>query len=195
MPDERLRRWQEAVAGDREAFAEFYARHVHRVYTHCRRRLDSVEDAQDATAEVFAIAWSRPWKVTYIDGVDILPWLIVTANNVSSSHRRTSARKERSFPDAGMSAVLPDHAEKYVADQEEREMIALALSVLDSLRPKDREIIELCVMAGLRPQELAGMHGSQSAVRSRLSRALGRARTLFEDRRRGPSTTAGDGAV
>lgn len=195
VPDELFRRWEEAAGGDRQAFAEFYRRHVHRVYTLCRRRLRSVEDAQDATTEVFAIAWARPWKVTYIEGADILPWLLVTASNVSSSHLRKIARRERPFPDAGIPQLMPDHAEEYSDDQAERHRIALALSVLDALRPKDREIIELCVMAGLKPQQLAGAQGSQGAIRTRLSRALGRARKLYEAKRSAMCQATEGGAV
>jgi RNA polymerase sigma-70 factor (ECF subfamily) len=74
----------------------------------------------------------------------------------------------------------PDVAAAIVEqDALEREQ-ALALSVLSTLRPKDREIIELCVLHGLSPAAIAAEIGvSASTLRNRLARALTRARRAY----------------
>lgn len=172
--------WEQAAAGDGEMFAVFYKRHADRVFAHCYSRVGSRVDAEDLTAQVFEIAWRRRTHVHVDDEADILPWLLATANNLVSEHRRGITKLRRLVGRLLPIDDEPDHA-TILAEREELDCeLALAVTVLRTLRAADREVIELCILHGLSPSAAARATGtSASTMRSRLARALVRARGLY----------------
>jgi RNA polymerase sigma-70 factor (ECF subfamily) len=162
------------------AFAVFYERHAGRVFAHCHSRIDCRADAEDLTARVFEIAWRRRCQVRVDADADILPWLLVTANHVISEHHRSTTRVLRLLRRLPPLEFEPDHATT-LADRDELDHeLALAMAVLRALRPVDREIIELCILDGLSPTAVANETGTPaSTMRTRLARALVRARRLY----------------
>ena len=172
--------WSKAVLGDGAAFATFYERHADRVFAHCFVRVGSRIDAEDLTAQVFEIAWRRRADVWVDESADILPWLLVTANNLVSGHYRTVSRMWGLAKRLPAIESEPDHATT-LADRDELDReLALAMTVLAALRPADREVIELCVIDGLSPTAAARATGtSASTMRTRLARALSRARGKY----------------
>lgn len=171
--------WAEAAAGDGAVFAQFYQRHADRVFSHCYRRLGSREDAEDLVAEVFAATWRHRGRVMPHDEVDILPWLLTTANNLLRHHHRSVTRARRLLQAVPRDELIPDFSDDIVEqDANDRTMRTITV-VLDLLRAADREIIGLCVLDGLRPADLAATTGEPAGtVRARLSRALTRARRI-----------------
>lgn len=183
--------WVEAVQGDGPAFALFYERHADRVFAHCFSRLGFRIDAEDLTAQVFEIAWRRRADVRVDESADILPWLLATANNLIAGHHRAAARRWGLIRRLPPIEREPDHAAT-LADRDELDReLALAKTVLQALRPADREVIELCVMHGLSPTAAAMATGtSPSTMRTRLARALARARAKYRS-----ETSRADGVV
>jgi len=172
--------WEQAVAGDHQAFATFYERHADRVFAHCLYRTGSRADAEDLTAEAFARAWHARAKVRVSAEADILPWLLVTANHLMLQQHRKAARGRRATRRLNLEDE-PDIA-AVVADRDEVEHHRRrALQVLAGLSEPDREVIELCVVNGLTPTAVAeGLHTPASTVRNRLARALRRARAAYQ---------------
>jgi RNA polymerase sigma factor (sigma-70 family) len=172
--------WEQAAAGDVSAFASFYERHADRVFAHCYSRVGSRVDAEDLTSRVFEITWRRRTQVRPDEEAGILPWLLATANNVISEHSRAVTRASMLTKRLPPVEPEPDHA-SIVADRDELDHeMRLAMIVLRELRPADRDVIELCVLHGLSPTAAARVTGaSPSTVRTRLARALVRARRLY----------------
>jgi RNA polymerase sigma factor (sigma-70 family) len=172
--------WAEAAQGDGAVFAIFYERHADRVFAHCFSRVGSRIDAEDLTAQVFEIAWRRRADVRVDESADILPWLLATANNLVAGYHRTTARRWGLIRRLPSIESEPDHATT-LSDRDELDReLALAMTVLQALRPADREVIELCVMHGLSPTAAAIAAGtSASTMRTRLARALARARGKY----------------
>jgi RNA polymerase sigma-70 factor (ECF subfamily) len=171
--------WEQAAAGNADAFATFYERHADRVFAHCVYRSGSRADAEDVTAEVFALAWRERVKVRFSAEADILPWLLTTATNLILEQQRKAARGRR----AARRVTVEDEPDiaAAIADQDELQRDQQrALRVLGELSPADREVIELCVVNGLAPSAVAvGLNAPASTIRNRLSRALGRARAAY----------------
>lgn len=71
-----------SASDDREAYAEIYRAHSSQVFTHFLQRGVARADAEDLTAEVFAIAWRRRAVVEPHPAAGMLPWLLGTANNL-----------------------------------------------------------------------------------------------------------------
>lgn len=173
--------WDRVRARDANAFAELYRRHSGRVHAHLLQRTGTVE-AEDLTAEVFVVAWRKNADIHFDEEAGMLPWLLVCANNLLRNQER-SLRRARLLLDRvppGPTAA-PDIADE-VTDTDERRRARLAVrAVLDRLADGDRDIIQLCVIQGLSPAAVAGVTGRPAGtVRSQLSRALARARSLYE---------------
>ncbi len=173
--------WSRAASGDGAAFAQFYQRHADRVFTHCYRRIGSRDDAEDLVAEVFAITWRHRDRVIPHEEVDILPWLLTTANNLLRHHYRSSVRARRLLRNIPRADSAPDISLDIVEQAATDQAMRKIASVLDRLRSGDREIIELCVIDGLTPAAVATATGEPpGTVRARLSRALARARRIYQ---------------
>jgi RNA polymerase sigma-70 factor (ECF subfamily) len=126
--------WRRAVDGDGQAFAVFYNEHADTVFGHCLRRLGSRTDAEDVTAEAFAITWRRRADISLDPDSDILAWLLTTANHLLQRHYRSSSRHRRFLERFARERTIEgvDHADG--VDQSD-EAHARALQVLDQLRP------------------------------------------------------------
>lgn len=115
-------------------FEEAFTHHHEAVLAYALRRTSSRSDAEDVTAETFAIAWRR-WDERR--GVD-LPWLYGVARKVLANTRR-SERRRRSLDDrvaTEPTAHSPDHSGAVL-------MRRTLLAALSRLSEPDREAIFL----------------------------------------------------
>jgi RNA polymerase sigma-70 factor (ECF subfamily) len=178
VPPPTIDAWTQAVAGDPDVFALFYRYYVDRVFSHCYNRLGERSDAEDLTAEVFAICWRSRQKVFFHDEAGILPWLLKTANNLLHDHHRWRTRAVRVLQRLSLQDE-PDVAAVYAEEAELAQETAEALAVLRALKPRDREIIELAVIQDLSSSAIAVVLGiPASTARNRLARALRHARDM-----------------
>ncbi len=158
--------WQSAIGGDGEAFGRVFDRHRDRVYRHSYRLVATPADADDAVAITFSEAWRRRDRVRFVDG-SILPWLLVTATNVSRNLSR-SARRYSALLDR-----LPP--EDHPGDHTDLFDEGAAHHALRGLSLDDQRVITLCVLQGLPERDAATVLGvPPGTVKSRLSRAKAR---------------------
>lgn len=168
--------WQRAADGDGQAFAEVFERHADAVYTHCRRRTDSVADAEDLTSVTFLEAWRIRERVRFIGG-SARAWLLVIATNVSRNHARAARRYRSNL------ARLP-HEQPAIDESaeamERQDVVRAVANAVSSLNRADYAVISLCDLAGLTYADAAHVLGIPiGTVRSRLSRARTRLRGLL----------------
>lgn len=89
--------WRRALDGDGEAFGRLFDAHSARVFRHARRLTSDVHDAEDVVAAAFLELWRRRRDVRTVND-SVLPWLLVTATNLSLNHGR-GLRRYRSLLD------------------------------------------------------------------------------------------------
>ena len=154
---------------ERHRFERMYADHFDTVLRYCLRRT-SREDALDAAAETFTVAWRRrsdlPWDLP-------LPWLYGVAFKVLGSQRRSSFRQRRAaaYLRGGWGDETPGPEVQVLRATEDQQV----LDVLERLRPDDREVIRLAAWEDLTRDEVAAALGcSANAATKRLNRALDR---------------------
>ena len=166
--------WTRAVNGDREAFGQLFDRHSGAVYNHLFRRTADWGEAEDLTSTVFLHAWRRRAEVV-LDRDSALPWLLGVANGTLSNTHRRLRRAQALFqrlvvqdePRDG-----PDHADDVAARVDDERRMSLIHRALARLPKHEREVVELCVWAGLDQQAAATALGIPvGTVKSRLSRA------------------------
>lgn len=73
------------------SFTSMFERHYHEVLAYCARR-GGRSEADDATAEVFAVAWRR---IDEIDWETVRPWLYGIARGVMANRWRSLKRQGR----------------------------------------------------------------------------------------------------
>jgi len=175
--DRRL--WDRTVEGDADAFAQLYDRHARSVYNFLHRRTASWSDAEDLTSAVFLQAWRRRKEVV-LDRESALPWLLRTADYTVRNDWRSKLRYRRALAAAQrLPTEIGDHADEVAGRIDDDERIRAARESLKHLRRQEREIIELCVWAGLDQAAAAvALDVPIGTVKSRLSRARKRLREL-----------------
>jgi RNA polymerase sigma-70 factor (ECF subfamily) len=175
---------------DRHRFERMYVTHFDTVLRYCLRRTNR-EDALDAAAETFTVAWRRrrdlPWELP-------LPWLYGVAYKVLGNQWRSGFRQQRA------AARLREDPENDDPGPEVQVVRAVedqqVLDALERLRSEDREIIRLAAWEELGREEIATAYGcSANAVTKRLNRALDHlAAELGQNRHRGTRFFRREGA-
>jgi len=167
-------------AADRAAspearFNAVFSRHYPAVFGYAARRLGR-DEAGDAAAEVFTVAWRRLDRVP--PEPEVLPWLYGVARRVLANHERAANRRLRLEAKAATvaTAATPGPGASGL-DVEE---------ALARLGRADREVLRLAAWEELTPLEIAAVMGcSPNAAAVRLHRARQR---LAEEMQRGGST-------
>ena len=145
-----------------EALVEAYQRQV---LAYAMRRSPTVDEAEDASAETFIIAWRK------LDDIPIdasLPWLYAVARRVLANHRRGRTRRERLSARLRIEDVATPLRLGEGTD-------GPALTVLASLSPSDQELLRLVAWEELDHGAIAQVLGiTPNAVAIRLHRVRGR---------------------
>ena len=175
-------------------FDELYRQHQLQVRAYFARRI-GLTDADDATADVFAVAWRRRSAIPR--GDQALPWLYGVARNVLSHQRRSTFRFRRlTNRVVGLRIAAPPGPEQIVVEAEEYVRVRQAVG---RLRPGDQEVLLLAAWEGLSHAEIADvLDCSTAAVDKRLQRAKQRLKKQFDSvptasMNRPPASTANGG--
>ena len=149
-------------------FRTVFDEHHDAVHRFCLRRLGA-DDGNDATAEVFLVAWRR------MDAMpkqgDTLPWLYGVARNVVRNHHRTRHRKVRLV--SRLSSLSPEVSvppETVVVQNTESVEV---LEAIAGLRPSEQEVLRLKTWEERSNEQIGAILGlSDRAVEGRYARAL-----------------------
>lgn len=156
-------------------FDPLFAANYQAIYRYCVRRL-GLSDAEDATADVFAVAWRRLDQMPADD--KSRAWLFGVAYRVVGNQYRGRLRQSRLSN--RLQAVRT--ADEYAAQPETgSEDVERLLTALDRLSASDQELLRLSAWDGLTRSEIAYVLGiTENAVDQRLHRARSRLKTGFD---------------
>ncbi|WP_353942602.1 sigma-70 family RNA polymerase sigma factor [Streptomyces sp. HUAS MG91] len=170
MTDREL--WACAVDGDREAFGLLFDRHGKAVYNYAFRRTADWSEAEDVTSTVFLHAWRRRAE-TVLDRDSALPWLLGIADRLLSNTRRRLRRAEALLHRlVSHDEPVGDHADRVAVRVDDERRMSEIHRALARLPRHEREVVELCVWAGLDQQAAAAvLKVAVGTVKSRLHRA------------------------
>jgi RNA polymerase sigma-70 factor (ECF subfamily) len=171
--------WERATDGDPDAFGQLYDRHAQAIYAFLYRRTGSWSDAEDLTSTVFLHAWRRRSEVV-LDRDSALPWLLRAADYTARNEWRAKLRYRRAVAAAHqLVSNVRDHADEVAGRLDDDQRLQQARELLKRLPKHEREIVELCIWAGLDQQAAAvALDVPLGTVKSRLSRARKRLREL-----------------
>ena len=169
----RDRGLEAARAGDRAAFDLLMRRHERMVLGTAYRLTGNLEDAQDASQEVFLRLYRNLSK---IEAGNLAAWLYrVTVNACHDARRRLL---DTVPVEEGPEAAASGDPLQSVGEAERK---ALLLRSLRTLSEKERAALVLRDLEGLSTAEVAGVLGSSVAtVRSQISKARLKMRGFVE---------------
>lgn len=173
---------------------QLFVRYHRAVLAYVARRTvppGNVALAEDVTAMVFTIAWRRLDQVP----AGALPWLLVTARNVLSEHRRAddrrASREVRLYRDRSLTQLgHHDSTDALAASEQVRDVLA-------QLNERDRELAMLVAWDDLSLVDAAQVLGvSPAAARTRWRRLRVRMTALLaqEDAHPQPTTPSKTGS-
>lgn len=144
--------------------------HFESVSRYCHRRL-LPDDANDATAEVFVVAWKKIEDMPY--GDQALPWLYGVARNEVRRFRRSSRRRGALQIKLDGQARHPDPSPEVVVVRNAEQ--ARLVAAMARLKPGDQEVLRLRAYEHLTLPEVAIVLGcSVPAAKQRSARAVKR---------------------
>jgi RNA polymerase sigma factor (sigma-70 family) len=170
LEDDRTEPVVKRQRDDRVAFERLYRQHFEAIYAYVVRRAARADSA-DLVADVFATAWRRIADVPGPPEEKL--WLFGVARRVVSQHNRGKSRQLR------LNMKLRRSVAAVAADgpRDTSDLEARMLSLIDALKPDDRELVTLIVWDGMTHAEAAAILGcSANAVSIRWHRALKRLR-------------------
>ena len=129
------------------------------------RRVGDPADAADLLADVYLTAWRRVTDIPSGDGGRL--WLFGVARRTLANYRRRRHVENR-LADTLRTALVTQLADHDIVAEKRSDALRARIA---SLKPTDREIIELAAYEELTPAEIAVVIGkSPGAVRVRLHR-------------------------
>jgi len=158
-------------AGDRAAFGELFDEHAKAVYHHGVRLTGDRSLAEDVVSTTFLQAWQMRSRIDP-DGGTLRPWLLGVATNTIRNLNRKTLRERSLLARLWPREHIPDFADELAGRLDDANTLAAVGAALRRLRPAEREVVALCVWAGLDYADAAQALGIPiGTVRSRLSRA------------------------
>jgi RNA polymerase sigma-70 factor (ECF subfamily) len=156
---------ERAVAGDSVAFEQLVVRHERRILTLAWRLLGNLDDAKDATQEVFLRAFKYLHR--YDPGRPLEGWLVRIAVNVCRDLGRDHRRRE-ALP---LKLDVPKRVTNPHSDLALDETKHLLNRAMQDLSEKERNALILRDIEGFSTTEVASLLGlSQAAVRALIGR-------------------------
>lgn len=161
--------------------ALLYQRHASAIFLSVRRRISSIEDAEDITLDVFMAAVEQEESLARLPDELQLAWLRRVAHNKVVDFYRRAAHRQ--------TVALENIAEMFDEDEERapepvilrREEYALLRRRLANLPPQQQQILHLRFAAGLRSREIASvLNKPEGTVRAMLARSLNFLRSVYE---------------
>jgi RNA polymerase sigma-70 factor (ECF subfamily) len=162
----------EVELGSDLRFDPMFEAHYGDIYRYCLRRLGK-SDAEDATADVFAVAWRRIKEMP--EGELARAWLYGVAYRVVGNQYRGRRRRSRLF-----ARLAASRTEGSPVDDPEGEYGDL-LAALGQLSQTDQELLRLTSWDSLTRAEIAHVLGiKENAVDQRLHRARARLKARYD---------------
>jgi RNA polymerase sigma-70 factor, ECF subfamily len=164
------------AAGDPATESAFAAYFAARIRAMLRARLRQADPIQDLMRDALVAAILALRKGQLREPDRLAAFVHGVVRNLVNSHLRGQARRGEAPFDDDIAArlVVTDSRE----DEERRRMVAKGLS---AIAPADREVLQLTLVDGLHPREIAQrLSLSSDTVRQRKTRALKRLKAAVE---------------
>lgn len=169
-PIEESAAWAASLKNDGNAFAVVFDLHRDRVYHHALRMTTNVYDAEDVVAAAFFELWRLRNSVRVVDG-SVLPWLLVTATNLSRNLTRGIRRYRALIASLPRTTEARSSEESALENIEELRLAVNLRVAMSTMSSDDVALIMLTTFEHYSPTQIGTALGiSNGASRTRLHR-------------------------
>ena len=164
-------------AGDESALAELYDRYCPLLYPVALRILRRAADAEDAVQHAWLQAWKSAGSYDPRRGT-VAAWLLtMTRTRALDLHRSLASRHRAETRDEAVAGAAPPDPSSETAH---RQLSARVRKALESLAPRQREVLEIAYFEGLSQSEVAARLGAPlGTVKSWMRQGLMRLKELL----------------
>ena len=161
-----------AQQGNHDAFCALYDERKTALFRYAYYRLGSVEDAQDAVSDTVLSAFLQIKEVRNPSAFNVWLYKILSASCNKYIKNQVDSRQK-----VDIETLVNITSNEKIPDGTTTDLI----HALDTLSDSDRQIVLLSAVSGFNSKEIAKITGlTSTAVRSRLSRALSKMRSILE---------------
>ena len=179
-PKEESAAWAASLKNDGHAFAVVFDLHRDRVYHHALRMTTNVHDAEDVVAATFLELWRLRTSVRVVDG-SVLPWLLVTATNLSRNLTRGIRRYRALIASLPRATEVRSSEDTALEKIEELRLAANLREAMSTMSSNDVALIMLTTFEHYSSTQVGAALGiSKGASRTRLHRARTRLAVALE---------------
>ena len=177
MPEsDDITRLKQYIEGDESAFAVLVERYVHLVYSTALRQAGNPSQAEEITQAVFIILARKAKSLG--PGTILSGWLYQTARLAAANFLRSEIRRQKREQEAYMESLLNEPT-----PNPWQQIAPLLDDVMGHLSEQDRNVVVLRFFQNQSAAEIGDALGIDSATaQKRITRAVGRLRTLFAKR-------------
>ena len=155
---------------DPDAYSQFYDLYITRIYRFIYFKVNSVNDAQDLTSEVFLRLWQHIKESREIKNMNAYVYMMAR-NCVIDFYRERTRDRELSL-ESDQVLEIPDEQRDILAQQMKNSDLESILTGLSNLKDEYKEVLVLRFLDELSITEIADVLGkSKGAVRVLLHRA------------------------
>lgn len=166
-----------AMTGDAAAWEPLVRAHQEAVFRFAYLLLGDPDDAEDVAQETFLRAWR--YLARFDSTRPLRPWLLSIASNLASNRRRSAGRYLSALTRAFRNESAPPNTEEKSAQRMQASDLWKAVR---NLNLTDQQIVYLRFFLDLSVAETAeALKVAEGTVKSRLSRALEKLRTIIRD--------------
>ena len=182
---------QRIANGEEAAFDEFNKQYYTLVFTTIYKVLNHHEDSQDVTNEVLTTMWKKADSYHPNKG-SLVTWICTTSRNRAIDRIRSVQRRASLYDryEQRLETDLPEQRSSgrekvYLSDARH-----VLQSVVVTLSPEQREVIELAYFEGLTKRQIAERIDSPlGTVKARIRRGVEKLRYAFDDKYQGEGKT------
>jgi RNA polymerase sigma-70 factor (ECF subfamily) len=168
-----------AREGDREAFCVLVAQYQEVAFRTAYLVVRDAAQAEDVVQDAFVRAYQK--LRTFREGEPFRPWLLRIVTNLALNEVRSRTRRRGLLDRIGRIRQEPSPAPEREAEADK--VRGMLWRAINELREEDRIVLYLRYFLELPEREIAAVIGQQpGTVKSRLSRASARLRTVIEER-------------
>lgn len=169
---------EKAKGGSADAFGELFDLFLTPIYRFVYFRVDTVEDAEDLTEDVFLKAWENLESFQKRKNIPFSAWLFQIAKNRVTDYYRQK-RDIIEIPDDEPDKNAESEIIRYAEKDFQRDKLLSALQEIPALQA---DAVSLKYFSDLSNQEIATvLKKSEGAVRILLSRGLKKLREVMEE--------------
>lgn len=166
--EKQLLQAMEKSEQDLNAFAPVYEAYVDRIFSYCRHRVNSIQDAEDLSAQVFRRAMERCHTFR---GESVGAWLFKIAYHLTIDYFRTQS--PQSLSDDVLLTLSDDRQRTPLETVIHNERSQMLQDWLDELEEDKRNLLLLRITGELSAPEIAEIVGkSAGAVRVEIHRII-----------------------